>query len=340
MNTSIGWVAGGYAFPEGRLQAADLAMRTGIPEEIIRTKFGLLEKRVGGEEDQISRLALQAAQKALMKAKIDPGEIDLIIYSGSEFKDYRLWSAGAYLQHAIGAKRALAFDVMALCAGGLVGLQVARAMLSRNPSWRYALLVAASREASLLNYEDQKSRFMFTFGDGAAAVILGKGPQYHPILGTAAITDGSFHDDVKVPGGGTRLPPWGPVPKEDLYLQVKDPLSLKERLDPVSLPRFLEVVDRALGEAGLSRKDLDFLFPVHMKRSMHQKLLETLSLREDQGYYLERYGHVQAADPFLGLLLAEEDGWLRDGQILGLVAAGTGYTWAAAILRWRVQEEG
>ncbi len=117
-------------------------------------------------------------------------------------------------------------------------------------------------------------------------------------------------------------------------LEVIDPEEMKEHLDPISFKNFVRVVECALEKSGKSTRDLNFLAPVHFKRSMHQQILAALGLNEQNSYYLEDYGHVQAADQIIALWEASRRGMLKNGDIVALMAAGTGYTWGATILQW------
>lgn len=50
--------------------------------------------------------------------------------------------------------------------------------------------------------------------------------------------------------------------------------------------------------------------------------------------YLDDTGHMSGVDPLLALDRASRAGRLSDGDLVLLLAAGTGYTWAATVLRW------
>jgi 3-oxoacyl-[acyl-carrier-protein] synthase III len=50
--------------------------------------------------------------------------------------------------------------------------------------------------------------------------------------------------------------------------------------------------------------------------------------------YLDDTGHMSGVDPLLGLDRAVRDGRVRDGDAVLLLSAGTGYTWAASVVRW------
>ena len=109
---------------------------------------------------------------------------------------------------------------------------------------------------------------------------------------------------------------------------------MKERLDPVSLPRFVQVAEEACRRSGLVVGDVDFLCGIHMKRSMHDLLVAELGLSVDQAAYLDDTGHMSGVDPLLALDRAVAKGQITDGDNVLLLAAGTGYTWAATLVRW------
>jgi 3-oxoacyl-[acyl-carrier-protein] synthase-3 len=71
-----------------------------------------------------------------------------------------------------------------------------------------------------------------------------------------------------------------------------------------------------------------------MKRSMFEAVLERLGLEVSQAVYLHDTGHMSGVDSLLGLDRAAREGRLADGDLLLLLSAGTGYTWAATVVRW------
>ena len=67
---------------------------------------------------------------------------------------------------------------------------------------------------------------------------------------------------------------------------------------------------------------------------MHDDLVAALGLTPDRAAYLDDTGHVSGADPLLALDRAARAGELEDGELVLLLAAGTGYTWASSVVRW------
>lgn len=180
---------------------------------------------------------------------------------------------------------------------------------------------------------------MFSFGDGAAAVLLKKGCEKNVILESKMITDGSFAADVAVYGVGSKN--WGScdtLDRSQRSLDLANPATMKERLDPISLGNFCSVVEGAAAKSGYAGK-IDFLAPIFMKRSILSSILGNLRLRDDQTYILEDFGHCQSADAFIACIEGERAGRLKAGDLAVLFGAGTGYTWAATAVKWGPAED-
>jgi 3-oxoacyl-[acyl-carrier-protein] synthase-3 len=252
------------------------------------------------------------------------------MYFGSMWKDYAVWQLAPCNAHRLGATNAYAVEYDNVSCGTPVALRLARDMLVAEPELRNVLLVGACRESYLLDYANERSRFMFNFGDGAVAAIVSSETRTNELLGSSAITDGSLSLHVKVPQGGSVHPEVDGA----RFLDVDGLEEMKERLDEVSLANFVRVAEEALRRSGARLSDVGYLCGVHMKRSMHEALVAALGLPLDRAAYLDDIGHVSGADPLLALDRASRAGELADGELGLLLAAGTGYTWAASVVRW------
>ncbi|PGW20458.1 3-oxoacyl-ACP synthase [Bacillus cereus] len=330
---NIGIEATGVFFPKDVETAADLSQKTGIPENIIIEKFGLYEKHVADETMHASDLAIAAAKPILLQ--VDPQSIDVVIYFGSPHKDYHVWSSAPKIQHELGLKNAYAFEIMNVSSCFPIALKVAKDMLYSDNSIENILLVGGCKESQIVDYDNPRSRFMFNFADGGSAALVKKDARNGEILGSAIITDGSFHEDVRIPAGGSKqVASYDTVENRQHYIDVIDPISMKERLDRVSISNFDKVIREALRKSGYTPKDIKVLLPLHTKRSMLIELIQGLGLAEEQVVYLDHYGHMSALDPCIGLHFANKQGKLQAGDIAVVVSAGTGYTWAATVIRW------
>lgn len=339
--TDVGLTGFGTYVPEQVLTGEEIAAASGIPEAVVIEKMGIRKKRVPPpDDDHASDMCLAAAETALEDAGVDPRELDLVVYHGSEYKDFVVWSLAADLQDRLGAENAYATESHTLCASAPVAFRQVRSQLRADPALDRALLVTATREADLIDYELERSSFMFNFGTGAAAAVLEADPGDRAratVHRSAAVTDGSFSRDVIMPAGGSLEPPSRETVDADRHrLDVPDHEGMKERLAPVSLPNFLAVADAALERSGFAREDVDFAALTHMKRSFHESLFAEFGLDPaTDGYYLSEYGHVQSADQLLALEAGLGEGRLGPGDLVLFLAAGTGYTWAGTVLTWQ-----
>jgi 3-oxoacyl-[acyl-carrier-protein] synthase-3 len=327
--TSISLAATASYLPERWMTAAEVGKRSGIPEQVIVEKFGLRGKHIAAEDEHVSDLSVHAAETLLMEAGVDPESIDVVMYYGSMWKDYAVWQVAPWIAHRIGASRAYAVEYDNVSCGTPVALRLARDMLIAEDELRSILVVAACRESYLLDYGNERSRFMFNFGDGAVAGLLVKDGGRYELLGCHGVTDGSFSLQVKVPSGGSVSPNGG-----YRFLDVADPGSMKQGLDEVSLGNFVAAAKGALERSGATLADVGYLCGIHMKPSMHRALIAALDLDESRAAYLDDTGHMSGVDPLLALDRAARAGDLREGELVLLLAAGTGYTWAASVIRW------
>jgi 3-oxoacyl-[acyl-carrier-protein] synthase III len=325
---SVSLTATASYLPERWMTAAEVAERSGIPEPVVVEKFGLRGKHIAAEDEHVSDLSVRAAERLLAEAGVDPGEIDVVMYFGSTWKDYAVWQAAPWIAHRIGARRAYAVEYDNVSCGTPVALRVARDMLLAEDELQTVLVVAACRESYLLDYANERSRFMFNFGDGAVAGLLVKDGGRNELLGCHGITDGSFSLQVKLPSGGS-VSPTG-----YRFLDVEDPAAMKAGLDRVSLGNFVAAAEGAVARSGATLADIGYLCGIHMKPSMHRALVGALGLDESRAACLDDTGHMSGVDPLLALDRAARAGELRDGELVLLLAAGTGYTWAASVVRW------
>jgi 3-oxoacyl-[acyl-carrier-protein] synthase-3 len=330
----IGIAGIGTYFPEQIETAADLAARTAIPEDVLRQKMGIEQRHVAGPEDTVTHMASEAAKRALTQAGISPESIKMIISHGSEHKDHLVWNAAAKIQHNVGAVNAFAFEMYALCAGAPIALNIAKSMMLSDPSLDTVLLAAGSRENDLINFSNQRSRFMFNFGAGGGAMILRRELKQNVILGAAAITDGSLSETVILTEAA--IPQGSNAVVGEVYgrLDVTDSRYMADRLGETSLPNFLHVINEAVEKSDASLDDVRFMAITHMKRSFYEQILESVGLTPEQSIYLDHYGHVQSVDQALAIELGLAQGKIKDGDLIVLAGAGTGYTWSAIAVRW------
>ncbi len=330
--THVSLAAVASYLPKRWMTAAEISAATDIPEDVVVEKFGVRGKHIAEPDEHVSDMAVTVAERLLAGTGFDRAEVDVVLYFGSMWKDYPVWQAGPAIAHRLGCANAYGVEYANVSYGAPAALRIARDMLVAEPEVHAVLAVGASRESYLLDYANERARFMINFGDGAAAALLVEDGGTNEVLGSHGITDGSLSRHVMVPSGGS-VDPGGP----HRSLDVVDQLAMKERLDEVSLPNFVRAAEGALSRSGAGLGDVSFLCGIHMKRSMHDALVAALGVDPERAAYLDDAGHMSGVDPLLALDRASAAGQLADGDLVLLLAAGTGYTWAASVVRWGEQ---
>ena len=330
----VGIAGWGVYTPSTFMDAAELAGKTGIPENVIREKFGVDRKPVPGPGDTTASMGLAAARDAVAMSGVDPGEIDIIIWNGAQHKDYPCWLAGLDIADQLGAVNAWSFDMEAMCGSMMAGIETARSLMVANERYRNVLLVSGYRNGDLISYEVPETSFMFDLGAGGAALMLTKNLGRNLITGTAFRGDGSFSRMCTVKVGGTEKWPMSTTDPAAMHFTIDDPETFKKKLGETTMPNFFAVIDESLAVSGRSRKDIDYLAILHFKRSAHEYALAELGVDPAKTTYLNDYGHVGQNDQVISLVEGLKAGKIRDGDNVVMVGAGLGFVWAAAAIAW------
>ncbi len=318
-----------------------IASQSETPAEVIRTKLGWYQKNVPGPGDGTVAMGLKAARKAFYLSGLDPSDIDLVIWSGEEVKEYRNWPVGPKIQKELGLKKAWSFDIQQRCGTTMVALKLARDMIRADDRVNNILIVSGYRNSDLIHYPNPRVRWMYFLAAGGAACVVQRDCPRNEILEGHFMTDGSFTWDVYVPEGGSAAPMTAQGLRQGKqYLDVLDPVGMKERLERLSLSNWLFSIDQALKKSGYSRADVDYLATLLVKRSAHDYLMNQLGLRPEQTRYFEEFGHQGQNDQILSLDLAIEEGRLKDGDLVLMISAGIGYAWDVLLMRWGTSTNG
>ncbi|MBN1967342.1 MAG: hypothetical protein JW910_22000, partial [Anaerolineae bacterium] len=130
---AMGIVSTGMYLPEGRISAAEIAEKSALPEWVVRDKLGIEAKALARPDEHPNLMGIWAAQDCLSKCDIDPKEIDVVLCTTEEWKEYLLWTAGIDLAYEIGATNAWAIDVHMRCATTVSALKMAKDMMIADP---------------------------------------------------------------------------------------------------------------------------------------------------------------------------------------------------------------
>ncbi len=339
MSVNVGIVGTGIYLPDNYMTAKEISEATnGVwSEEAVISKLGVKKKIIPGENDGTQEMGVRAALDCLKNTGVKPEEIDVVLCIGEEWKEYPLTTSALYIIGQIGAVNAWGIDVQNRCCTTIGAMKIAKDMLVADDRINTVMVVGGYRNGDFVDYTDKNMSMMYNLGAGGGAILLKKNYGKNLLLGSHIIADGSLARAAGVEIGGIN----NPITKDNYEeafksLRLMDAVGMKNRLNEVSMPNWYKCIDIAFEEAGLSKSELDYLAILHIKRSGHMEMLNTLNLKEDQSIYLEDYGHIGQIDQILSLHLALQQGKVKDGSVVAMIAAGIGYVWASNVIKWGV----
>ena len=338
----MGIVSTGTYFPDTYITAEEIAKQSGMPEWVVVEKLGIERKFVFDPKVHPNEMAVHAARKAIEKAGIDPLDIDVVIGTTEEWREYLLWTTAIDLAYEIGAKNAWGIDVHTRCATTVAAMKLARGLMADDPGINTILIGGGYATSHFIDFADVDTSFLFNIGAGAGAMILKRDWPGNRVLGTHVIADGSMSRHVIVPSSGTvQHPTDSAVDDGGFKFRLVEPEKMKARLGDVSIRNWLQCVDKSLEMSGTktdgshyTRADINFLNMSLVKPSAHREMLGHLGLSEEQSVYMSNIGHIGEQDAIINIEAGIERGRLNPGDTMAIIAAGIGYVWAGAIVQW------
>jgi 3-oxoacyl-[acyl-carrier-protein] synthase-3 len=316
----------GRAVPDKILTNADLEKMVDTTDEWIIERSGIRQRHIAEKGSALSQLTAEAARRALDDAGVEAKEIDLIILA-TVTGDMKFPATACFIQEMIGAKNAAAFDISAACSGFIYALQLADGLI-RTQGYRRALIIGGEILTSMVDWEDRSTCVLF--GDGAGAVVLGPGQSDKGILSTFIRSDGGFSNLLYNAGCGCINPPTEENVREKIHtLRMEGREVFRHAVVSMS-----KAMKKALTLADLSIEQLDLVISHQANLRIIEALGKRLKLTDEQTYVnVDRYGNTSAASIPIALDEARRNGRISSGSLVGIVAFGAGFTWAAGILR-------
>jgi 3-oxoacyl-[acyl-carrier-protein] synthase III len=324
---TVSIVGTGSYVPERILSNRELEKIVETSDEWIRTRTGILERRIAGPDEATSDMATKAALVAMSQAEVEAEEIDLIIVA-TVTPDMFFPATACWVQKKLGAVRAACFDVSAACSGFLYAMEIAQQFIS-NHVYNTVLIIGADKLSSIVDWSDRNTCVLF--GDGAGAAILRNRGECHGVIATHMGSDGEFSDILFMPGGGSRCPiTAGNVDQKLNTIKMLGKETYKQAVTAMS-----DAADRALEAAGLKYDDIACVIPHQANMRIIEAIAHRMRLPIDKFYVnLEKYGNTSAAAVAIALDEAHRSGRFKIGDYILLVVFGGGLTWASSVIPW------
>ena len=317
----------GMSVPDKVLTNDELAEMVDTSDEWITQMTGIKERRIADENTASSDMAIAAAKQALERAGVDGADIEMIVVATAT-PDTLFPSTSCQVQNGIGARNAFAYDIAAACSGFIFGLVQAQKFILSG-SVKTALVIGAETLTSVTDFEDRNTCVLFGDGAGAAVVTACEPPK--GLLDYYLRCDGSLGNYIILPAGGSRKPASHETVDERLHY-----IKMKGRQVYVNASKAMsDSVLTVLEQQGLTGEDLDLLFPHQANIRIIQSVAEKAGMPMEKVFVnIHKYGNTSAASIPIALTEAYEQGLLKEGMLIGMVAFGSGFTWGSALIRW------
>ncbi|HEX6252403.1 MAG TPA: beta-ketoacyl-ACP synthase III [Gemmatimonadaceae bacterium] len=321
-------VGTGRGVPEKVLANADFAaMGIDTTHEWIFERTGIVERRICVDGETTASMAVEAGRSAMERAGVHAGEIDALILSTAT-PDRLLPATAVDVQAALGAKRAAAFDLSAACSGWLYGMTVAEGMILAG-TVETALVIGAEKMSAITDWTDRSTCVLF--GDGAGAAVLRRSKGGKGILSAFMRSDGELADLLYRPEGGATVPMSADVLERRSHLvKMAGREVFKHAVRSMS-----EAADRALDGAKLTGEDIDLMIPHQANVRIIEATAKHANVPMEKVYVnVDRFGNTSSASIPIAIDEAIENGRIKEGSTVLLVAFGAGFTWASMIIRF------
>jgi 3-oxoacyl-[acyl-carrier-protein] synthase-3 len=309
-------------------------------EKVINTTDAWIQERTGISERHWadpgvgpSDMAVEAAREALARSGTDKGDVEFII-AATLSPDHYFPGIGVLVQAKLDLGPIGALDVRNQCSGFIYALSVADQYI-RAGTYKKILLVAAEVQSTNLDFSDEGRDMAVLFGDGAGAVVLeaSTSGDERGLLSTHLFCDGRFASDLWMENPS---PKKHPVFQAELFQAGKFfPRMDGRNVFKNASERMPQAVRTALERNGLTVADVALLIPHQANDRITQMVAKKLQIPvEKVARNIARYGNTTAASIPIALDEASREGRLKPGDIVVLTAFGSGFTWAAAVIRW------
>lgn len=316
---------GGYV-PDTKLTNQDLEKMVDTTDEWIRTRTGIVERRILREEGKASAfMAEQAARDLLAKTGTDPREIDLVICA-TVTPDMIFPDTANTVAYAIGAENAFGFDLGAACSGFLFAFNTGARMIESG-AYRKILVIGVDKMSSIVDYTDRTTCIIF--GDGAGCVLVERSENGEGFVDAELHGDGAGAKYLYMKGGGSLHPASHETVDNKMHFIFQEGRPVFKS----AVKGMKEATLTLLEQQNLKAADLDWVVPHQANMRIINSLSDFLDIPQEKVMVnIDRYGNTTAAT--IPLCLWDYEKRLKKGDRLILTAFGGGFTWGTIYLTW------
>lgn len=316
----------GKALPKRIITNEEISNMVDTTDEWIAERTGIRQRHVVSEGEHCSTLSTEAGKKALEKAGVDAKDVDLIIVATSS-PDFLTPPVSSMIQHMLGAENAGAFTTVVGCTGFVTSLIQADQFI-RTGAYQNILVIGVEVITRQIDWEDRNTCVLF--GDGAAAVLVQAVDQECGVLSHIMGSDGSMFKSIIHPSGGTAIPAsHETIESRDVYLKMngREVFKFASGIIPKTMQQLLV-------KSGNTLDDIAMFIPHQANARIIEYAVKQMGLPQDKVYVnVQNYGNTSAGSVPIAFSEVMDQGKLKDGDLVAMIAFGAGLTWAGALVQ-------
>lgn len=298
-----------------------------LPENVLERMFGIKERRFAAKEEQVSDLAVKAADKILDEK--NKQEIDFLIFAAA-CADLIEPATGNIVQTKLGLK-CPCMDIKNACNSVVSALQTADAFI-RAGIYKNILIVNGEKpsDAIRMDIEDldhlKRALSSFTLGDAGTALIVSKSDDESGIYFQKFMTEGSEWEMCTIKGGGSmHFNDSSKFYFEGKTAELKDAMILHSKT----------FFNNALKENGWDLASFDHIFTHQISANSFKLLADNTNLDESKFRKIfKKYGNTVSASIPLSIADAMHSGSLNKGDKILVIGLAAGLSASVQTMIW------
>ncbi len=301
----------------------DLSKFVETSDEWIYSRTGIKRRHITTDENT-SDMCIKVANKVLKNSGFNPENIDIIVVC-TLTGEYGSPSTACIVQGAIGAKNAIAFDLVAACTGFVYGLSVAEKLI-RCGNYNSALVIGGENLSKIVDWTERKNCVLLGDGCGGALIVAGEKESF-------------LCEDIHADGSKAQMLLANHQPLRSPFATINEPIQtftmdgrgifdFVVKKIPISIKTILEKTNTSID-------DIKYIIPHQANARIIEAVAKKMKIGLEKFYMnIEEYGNTSSGTIPIALDEMAEKGLITigSGEKIILAGFGGGLTWGALLL--------